>query len=145
MDEGEGSIKPLWWPFLAVFLGVIKGLFVHVTISITRYYICIYCNYTKPSKRKVIEITYLWKKYLKGYCLAFYAKQFSGIFYRSLILFTPWGSLGQIMQKRLFFFNKWHQLTIFSLYFHKLHQNILYLKPIWYENLKFLKKLKQDR
>ena len=37
------------------------------------------------------------KKYLKGYSLIFYTKLFSGIFYRSLIVFTPWGALGQII------------------------------------------------
>ena len=59
---------------------------------------------------EVIEIILFWKKYLKGYCLAFYTKQFLGIFYIILVLFAPWGSWGQIMQKKVFFslFNKWH-------------------------------------
>ena len=52
---------------------------------------------------EVIRIIQVWKKPFIGNSLAFYTKQFSGIFYRSLIHFTPWGALDQIMQKRLFF------------------------------------------
>ena len=60
---------------------------------------------------EVIKIIQFWKKPFIDNSLAFNTKQFSRIFYRSLILFTPWGALGQIMQKRLFFSFFFQQIT----------------------------------
>ena len=62
------------------------------------------CNIIRQhNSRSKRDYSILKKKPFIGNSLAFYTKQFSGIFYRSLIHFTPWGALDQIMQKRLFF------------------------------------------